>query len=143
MRRSYKRKQHGWHLHIKANLFACLSTPGTCHPRIMRHPSTTLVQQLAGAIDPPPTSNSPTNQFSNCPRRVCRYNRDGKECGQPITCGTAPGHFRTIHGIRGMSRKVEISCKWPKCGAKAQRHSFMRHVRNVHLAHGERTNHQD
>lgn len=88
-----------------------------------------------GGTEPPQTKGNPTNQYSHCPPRVCRYNQDGVECGQDITCSSVPQHFRVVHGIKGMSRKEEIACKWKDCKQVIGRHNFIRHLRTQHMGH--------
>ncbi|KAI6038282.1 hypothetical protein EDC04DRAFT_2005521 [Pisolithus marmoratus] len=96
------------------------------------------VSASAGAIKPPHTVNNATiqnqNQFASCPPRPCLYIRNGHLCGEPIMCGTVPGHFSAMHSIKG-PRSVKIVCQWQSCGSEVQRHNFVRHIREKHLEH--------
>ncbi|KAI5985520.1 hypothetical protein EDD15DRAFT_2521249 [Pisolithus albus] len=51
-------------------------------------------------------------------------------------CGTAPTHFRTMHGIRDLPADCVIVCQWDGCAGRILR-SFVRHLRMVHLGHGQ------
>ncbi|KAI6096733.1 hypothetical protein F5141DRAFT_1152051 [Pisolithus sp. B1] len=102
----------------------------------------TSVSSLAGAVDPTQPAIA-QNQYSNCPSQRCLYWRDGNECGESITCGTAPEHFRTVHNIKHMSREDEVVCQWPNCKYDGQKHNFMRHVRQIHMGHMREKGHQN
>lgn len=75
------------------------------------------------------------NQFSHCPPRLCLYRRGSNECGQSISCNTAPKHFADVHNIKGMARNVPIFCEWRSCGKQVLRNNFIRHVREAHMGH--------
>ncbi|KAI6027102.1 hypothetical protein EDC04DRAFT_3092077 [Pisolithus marmoratus] len=106
-------------------------------------PVTSAFYALVAAVDPIQTANNQVNQYNNCPFQLCFYNQDGNECWELITCGTAPEHFSAVHGIRRMARGVEITCGWQGCECLIRRHNFIRHIREVHLGHGRRVNHQN
>ncbi|KAI5984124.1 hypothetical protein F5J12DRAFT_787655 [Pisolithus orientalis] len=98
-------------------------------------PETSVSYPWVGALGPPQTSANNHNPI------LCLYDLgDGNECLDFITCGTAPGHFSAVHGVKGMARNVEITCGWQDCGSLVKRHNFMRHVREIHLGHGRRAN---
>lgn len=86
--------------------------------------------QKAGA-----TSNE--NQYANCPTTQCHYPGNGIKgnlCLQEISCAAVPSHF-TGHGIENKSRKETIRCEWEGCVKTITRHTFARHIREVHLRH--------
>lgn len=75
------------------------------------------------------------NQYAGCPTTPCLYPAvEGKLCLQDISCATVPSHF-TGHGIGNRSRKEVIRCRWEGCVKKITRHTFARHIREVHLRH--------
>lgn len=89
--------------------------------------------QEAGA-----TSNE--TQYANCPTTQCLYpGVEGNLCLQEISCAAVPIHF-TGHGIENKSRKETIHCEWEGCVKKITRHTFARHIREVHLRHLRGTN---
>ncbi|KIJ17090.1 hypothetical protein PAXINDRAFT_98172 [Paxillus involutus ATCC 200175] len=51
-------------------------------------------------------------------------------CGQPLSCQTAPEHFK-VHGIVNMNKKEKIPCCWDGCREKkeSRRSNFIRHIR--------------
>ncbi|KAI6151092.1 hypothetical protein BKA82DRAFT_1000866 [Pisolithus tinctorius] len=74
-------------------------------------------------------------QYANCPPTRCLYsNAEGTLCLQEISCGTVSSHF-VGHGIRNKSRKEVIYCGWEGCVKAVARHTFVRHIREVHLGH--------
>ncbi|KAI6164219.1 hypothetical protein EDD17DRAFT_1506705 [Pisolithus thermaeus] len=75
------------------------------------------------------------NQYASRPTTPCLYpGVEGKLCLQDISCATVPSHF-TGHGIGNRSRKEVIRCSWEGCVKKITRHTFARHIREVHLRH--------
>lgn len=61
---------------------------------------------------------------------------DGKTCNQRIDYN-CKGHFVTAHGIRNMSWRVRIKCRWcPPSAKKMKRKGFIRHLEGK----GEETN---
>lgn len=79
--------------------------------------------------------NSRETQYANCPLTRCLYpGVRGSLCLKEISCATVPNHF-TGHGIENRTRKVAIRCKWKGCVKTVTRHTFARHIREVHLGH--------
>lgn len=79
-----------------------------------------------------PTDKS---QYSNCPSTSCLcLCVDGTLCLKEISCATVPSHF-VAHGVEKKSRKEAIRCMWKGCVKTVTRHTFARHIREVHLGH--------
>ncbi|KAI6045428.1 hypothetical protein EDC04DRAFT_58905 [Pisolithus marmoratus] len=82
-------------------------------------------------------AGAPANatQYANCPTARCLYpGVEGTLCLQEISCATVPRHFAG-HGVENKSRKEVIRCEWKGCVKKVSRHTFARHIREVHLRH--------
>ncbi|KAI6157084.1 hypothetical protein BKA82DRAFT_800781 [Pisolithus tinctorius] len=120
------------------------------HPSVTYMPNYTAWATELGSATPdnsysmPPQNavQAPANetQFTNCPPARCLYpNVDGTPCLQEINCATVPSHF-VAHGIENKSRKKVIHCQWSGCVKKVTRHTFPRHIREVHLRHIRGTN---
>ncbi|KAI6097317.1 hypothetical protein EV401DRAFT_2202655, partial [Pisolithus croceorrhizus] len=70
-----------------------------------------------------------TDQYACCSWTLCLYtDPGGRECLEPIDCGTAPNHFKNKHGIANMGREVKLVCMWQSCGCRVTRHNYIRHV---------------
>ncbi|KAI6030560.1 hypothetical protein F5J12DRAFT_779687 [Pisolithus orientalis] len=75
------------------------------------------------------------SRYSNCPSTSCLcLCVGGTLCLQEISCATVPSHF-VGHGIENKSRKEAIRCMWKGCVKTVARHTFVRHIREVHLGH--------
>lgn len=133
--------QNHSHCPSPLGLYGWVSSEDHQRPEHYAGPSTSI-SALAGAIELLPAANNATvqtqNQFSSCPSQRCLYIRDGSECGESITCSTAPEHFSAMHGIKDMMRSTKIVCKWQDCGYEVLRHNFVRHIRESHMGHKRR-----
>lgn len=79
-------------------------------------------------------ADAPVN-YASCPITQCLYpGVGGSLCLQEISCATVPSHF-TSHGIENKTRKEAIRCEWEGCVKNVTRHTFTRHIREVHLRH--------
>lgn len=74
-------------------------------------------------------------KYSGCPLTRCLYPIvEGTLCLQEISCAIVPSHF-VGHGVENKSRKEVIHCRWKGCVTAVARHTFVRHIREVHLGH--------
>lgn len=75
------------------------------------------------------------NKYASCPLTRCLYpSVEGTLYLQEISCAVVPGHF-VCHGVENKSRKEVIHCRWKGCATTVARHTFVRHIREVHLGH--------
>ncbi|KAI6042998.1 hypothetical protein EDC04DRAFT_821602 [Pisolithus marmoratus] len=88
-------------------------------------------------------NDRPSNQYVGCPSAPCRYPRSSSlgTCNTPISCASAPDHFRTQHGVENTTRTASITCRWVGCDQPIVRNNFIRHIREVHLGHGRNVGH--
>lgn len=121
------------------HLYGLVSLEGNQRPQHYASLSTG-VSTLAGAIGPLQTATNATVRNQNqviisCHSLACLYIQNGNACGESITCDTVPKHFRAMHGVKRINRKVKIVCRWQNCGRRIRRHNFVRHIRRRHLKH--------
>ncbi|KAI5995871.1 hypothetical protein EDD15DRAFT_544020 [Pisolithus albus] len=121
------------------------------YPYILLIPSHTLIRASCsrtclGVSHSEVMTSSPqqhSDMFATCPGTLCLYNTsDDSPCCVAITCGTAPTHLMSVHGIGRLSRSATLQCGWQGCGYTVLRNNFTRHIREVHLGHGRRVLHQ-
>ncbi|KAI6038628.1 hypothetical protein EDC04DRAFT_2603797 [Pisolithus marmoratus] len=96
-----------------------------------------LLQEVIRVCEASHGADAPVNvtPYANCPSTPCLYpGVEGTLCLQEISCVTVPNHF-IGHGIENKSRKDMIECEWEGCAKRVARHTFVRHVREVHLRH--------
>ncbi|KIM63751.1 hypothetical protein SCLCIDRAFT_688125 [Scleroderma citrinum Foug A] len=79
--------------------------------------------------------NVPTANFTGPVSKCCQWqgSDDALRCYLLVDHESVPGHFKTVHGIKDMGRKVKIRCRWLDCQQTVGRHNFTRHIREVHL----------
>lgn len=96
-----------------------------------------VVQEAKRVCEASYGADAPVNetQYASCPLKRCLYpGVGGSLCLKEISCATVPSHF-TGHGIENRTRKVAIRCQWKGCVEAVTRHTFARHIREVHLGH--------
>ncbi|KAI6013305.1 hypothetical protein EDC04DRAFT_717271 [Pisolithus marmoratus] len=111
------------------HLYGLVSLEGNQRPQHYASLSTG-VSTLAGAIGPLQTATNATVRNQNqviisCHSLACLYIQNGNACGESITCDTVPKHFRAMHGVKRINRKVKIVCRWQNCGRRIRRHNFV------------------
>ncbi|KAF9228713.1 hypothetical protein BS17DRAFT_772390, partial [Gyrodon lividus] len=90
-------------------------------------------------------SRKPKTNYHLCPKQPCQWwYPDGHVCGQLISCGSAPIHFKKVHGIATIHKSNEVICSWDGCfQGTVRRSNFVRHIREgeTHLGHKRDVDH--
>lgn len=81
------------------------------------------------------SGNVPNSDFTSPISKCCQWQGadDVLRCYLLLDHKNVPEHFKTVHGIKNMGRKMKIRCRWLDCQHTVGRHNFARHIREAHL----------